>query len=94
MLKPQEHIDLSLKLIKRTGIKKNESPIHVRRIEVAEIEQNTSNPINHSAAQPQNRPKHKHMHMTRVARKMLTVQVSEHGNRVFMIVFENHIQKP
>lgn len=83
LMKPQEHIDLSLKLMKRTGIKEIE-PAPVRRIEVAEIGSRFGNDqttmINEVSFD--NRPLPKHM--TRVDKKMLSVQVSKFNLRTFV----------
>lgn len=77
MLKPQEYIDLSLKLKKRiSNSEKDIKTLPVRKIDVAEISSTIGNEqlLSPSDAQTNinpSRPKH----LTRVAKKMLAVQV-------------------
>lgn len=80
MMKPQEHIDLSLKLMKRTGVEQNVNPVPVRRIEVAEIESSVVNDRNHATKDQPLQQFHNQpmpMHLTRAAKKMLSIQVSK-----------------
>lgn len=72
-MKPQEHIDLSLKLMRRTTSNESDKPPSVRHIEVSEIgsrfaNDQTSKIIDHPIAKIP-------MHMTRVDKKRLSLQV-------------------
>lgn len=91
-MKTQGHIDLSLKLMKRSGVKECENPIPVRRIEVAEIGSSLANDQNNATKDRSletfyNRPMPMPMHLTRAAKKMLLIQVSKFHSSVNLNIF-------
>lgn len=76
MMEPQEYIDLSLKVMKRTTSKTNDDEMFpIRRIDVAEISSHVGHdeiPENNDSLENNKRvPKH----MTRVSKKKETIRV-------------------
>lgn len=92
LMKPQEFIDLSLKLKRRTSNlnKSNEMP-QVRKIDVAEISSRVDDNQAETMDVPtENNGNHsQHKHMTRVAKKMHAVQVQLQRSKLQISIIFN-----